>query len=140
MRSYGLTKARSMGPVAELVERSGGSIARVFRRGELPLRLIEEPDRLILLKDQLNLVECAAREIGDDALAARLSTEAGVAGLGPYGQQTAMMPRRSRARLRQHHHRVLAAILDTVHPRRLRRLRKMDLWSHRSDRDRAAEK
>lgn len=97
MRSYGLTKARSMGPVADLVERSGGSIARVFRRGELPLRLIEEPDRLILLKDQLNLVECAAREIGDDALAARLSTEAGVAGLGPYGQQTAMMPRLDRA-------------------------------------------
>jgi len=97
MRSYGLTKARSMGPVAELVERSGGSIARVFRRAELPLRLIEEPDRLILLKDQLNLVECAAREIGDDALAARLSTEAGVAGLGPYGQQTVMMPRLDRA-------------------------------------------
>ena len=97
MRSYGLTKARSMGPVAELVERSGGSIARVFRRAELPLRLIEEPDRLILLKDQLNLVECAAREIGDDALAARLSTEAGVAGLGPYGQQSAMMPRLDRA-------------------------------------------
>jgi len=46
MRSYGLTKARSMGPVADLVERSGGSIARVFRRAELPLRLIEEPDRL----------------------------------------------------------------------------------------------
>jgi AraC-like DNA-binding protein len=97
MRRYGLTKARSMGPVAEMVERSGGSVARVFRRAELPLRLIEEPDRLILLKDQLNLVECAAREIGDDALAARLSTEAGFASLGPYGQQMNMMPRLGRA-------------------------------------------
>ena len=76
-----------MGPVAEIVERSGGSVARVFRRAELPLRLIEEPDRLILLRDQLHLVECAAREIGDDALAARLSTEAGFAGLGPYGKR-----------------------------------------------------
>lgn len=92
MRSYGLTKARSMGPVAELVERSGGSIARVFRRAELPLRLIDEPERLILLKDQLNLVECAAREIGDDALAARLSTEAGFASLGTYGRQIDAMP------------------------------------------------
>jgi hypothetical protein len=45
----------------------------------------------------MNLVECAAREIGDDALAARLSTEAGVASLGPYGQQTAKMPRLDRA-------------------------------------------
>ena len=65
MRSYGLTRARSMGPVADIVERSGGSVARAFRRAELPLRLIDEPDRLILLRDQLNLVECAAREIGD---------------------------------------------------------------------------
>jgi AraC-like DNA-binding protein len=92
MRSYGLTRARSMGPVAEIVERSGGSIARVFRRAELPLLLIEEPDRLILLKDQLNLVECAAREIGDDALAARLSTEAGFASLGSYSRRVETMP------------------------------------------------
>ncbi|MGA2636648.1 AraC family transcriptional regulator ligand-binding domain-containing protein [Methylocella sp.] len=93
MRSYGLTRARSMGPVADIVERSGGSVARVFRRAELPLRLIDEPDRLILLKDQLNLVECAAREIADDALAARLSTEAGFASLGPYGRQIETTPR-----------------------------------------------
>jgi AraC-like DNA-binding protein len=65
----------------------------VFRRAELPLRLIDEPDRLILLKDQLNLVECAAREIGDDALAARLSTEAGFVSLGPYGRQMETTPR-----------------------------------------------
>ena len=97
MRGHGLTKARSMGPVAELVERSGGSAARVFRRAELPLRLLDEPDRLILLKDQLNLVECAAREIGDDALAARLSTEAGFTSLGSYGRQIAMMPRLDRS-------------------------------------------
>lgn len=97
MPSYGLTKARSMGPVAEIVEQSGGSIARVFRRAELPLRLIEEPERLILLKDQLNLVECAAREIGDDALAARLSTQAGFGSLGPYGRQIDAMPRLGQA-------------------------------------------
>jgi AraC-like DNA-binding protein len=92
MRSYGLTKARSMGPVADLVERAGGSLPRVFSRADLPLRLIEEPNRLILLKDQLALVECAAREIGDAALAARLSTEAGFSSLGTYGRHVEAMP------------------------------------------------
>ncbi|WP_264048603.1 AraC family transcriptional regulator [Methylobacterium flocculans] len=81
----GLTKARSMGPVAQAVERAGGSVARVFRRADMPLRLIEEPDRLMRLSDQLSIVENAAREIGDAALPARLSLEAGVASLGPYG-------------------------------------------------------
>lgn len=81
----GLTKARSMGPVAEAVARAGGSVARVFARAEMPLRLIEAPDRLILLRDQLRIVECAAREIGDPALPARLALEAGVPSLGPYG-------------------------------------------------------
>jgi hypothetical protein len=97
MRRYGLTKARSMGPVAEMVERAGGSLARVFRSAELPLRLIDEPDCLILLKDQFNLVECAAREVGDEALAARLSTEAGFASLGAYGKQIDAMPRLDQA-------------------------------------------
>jgi AraC-like DNA-binding protein len=86
MHGLGLTKARSMGPVAQLVQRSGGSVARVFRRAELPMRLVEEPDRLILLRDQLKLVECAAREIGDEALPARLSTEGGFGTLGAYGR------------------------------------------------------
>lgn len=92
MTRYGLTKARSMGPVTDMVERAGGSLIRVFRRADLPLRLIDEPERLILLKDQLTLVECAAREIGDDALAARLSTEAGFASLGTYGRHVKAMP------------------------------------------------
>lgn len=81
----GLTKARSMGPVAQAVERAGGSVARVFRRADMPMRLIDEPDRLMRLSDQLRIVENAAREIGDAALPARLSREAGVASLGPYG-------------------------------------------------------
>jgi AraC-like DNA-binding protein len=54
--------------------------------------LIEEQDRLILLEDQLALVEAAAREIGDDALAARLSTEAGFTSLGSYGRHVESMP------------------------------------------------
>jgi AraC-like DNA-binding protein len=82
----GLTKVRSIGPLAREVERAGGSITRVFRAAELPLGLIDEPERLFLLKDQLLLLECAAREIGDDALPARLSIGGGMACLGRYGE------------------------------------------------------
>ncbi|MCL8383117.1 AraC family transcriptional regulator [Xanthobacter aminoxidans] len=82
MTGWGLTKARSMGRVAEVVERAGGSPAKVFRAAELPLRLVDHPERLILLRDQLRLIACAAREIGDPALGARLSVEAGILGLG----------------------------------------------------------
>jgi AraC-like DNA-binding protein len=87
MSEIGYTKARSMGPVADAVERAGGSLARVFARAELPLRLIERPDQLILLKDQLALVEHAAREIDDEALPLRLSLEAGFRSLGALGER-----------------------------------------------------
>lgn len=86
-----------MGPVAELVERCGGSAARVFAHAELPLRLVDEPDRLILLRDQLALLESASREIGDEALSARLSIEAGFPSLGPYGRRALRMPTLDRA-------------------------------------------
>ena len=93
MESVGLTKARSIGPIAEEVERAGGSVARVFRNAELPLGILDQPERLILLRDQLRLLECAAREIGDDALPARLSVKAGVPGLGNYGRRMLDAPR-----------------------------------------------
>jgi AraC-like DNA-binding protein len=93
MNSIGLTKARSMGPLADAVERAGGSVTRVFREAELPLRLVEQPERLILLRDQLRLVECAAREIGDEALPARLAREAGMASLGGFGAHVCAAPR-----------------------------------------------
>jgi AraC-like DNA-binding protein len=76
-----------MGPIAEAVMAAGGSPARVFGRADIPLTLLDEPDRLILLSDQLKLVDAAIREIGDPALPARLSTRAGIASLGPIGVQ-----------------------------------------------------
>lgn len=92
MAAYGLTKARSAGGVADAVERGGGSIARVFHRADLPLRLIERPEHLILLRDQTRLLDAAAREIGDDALPARLSTEAGCFALGAYADAVCAQP------------------------------------------------
>lgn len=87
MAGHGLTRARTMGPIAEAVTLCGGSLARVFGRADLPLTLLDQPDRLILLRDQLRLVEAAIREVGDPALPARLSTGAGIVGLGPIGVQ-----------------------------------------------------
>lgn len=74
-----------MGPVADAVEQAGGNVARVFSSADLSLKLIDQPERLIPLRDQLTLLECAAREIADPALPARLSLQAGVSGLGAYG-------------------------------------------------------
>ncbi|SFV13813.1 AraC-type DNA-binding protein [Methylobacterium sp. 174MFSha1.1] len=87
MSAYGLTRARTVGTIARAVSEAGGSPARLFGRTGLPLTLLETPDRLILLRDQLALVEAAVREVGDPALPARLSMQAGIAGLGPIGAQ-----------------------------------------------------
>lgn len=87
MSDHGLTRALTMGPIAEAVRTAGGSLARVFGRAGMPLTLLDTPDRLILLRDQLALVEAAIREIGDPSLPARLSTATGIAGLGPIGVQ-----------------------------------------------------
>jgi AraC-like DNA-binding protein len=92
MSAYGLTKARTAGGVADVVERAGGSIERVFRRADLPLRLIDRPEHLILLRDQTRLLDAAAREIGDDALPARLSTDAGCFALGAYADAVCAQP------------------------------------------------
>ncbi|SFG29957.1 AraC family transcriptional regulator [Methylobacterium gossipiicola] len=87
MPRYGLTKARTMGAIAEAIRSAGGSSKRVFGRAGIPLTLLDTPDRLILLRDQVGLVQAAIREIGDPALPARLSTGFGIAGLGPIGLQ-----------------------------------------------------
>ena len=41
----GLTKMRSIGPLAEEIELAGGSVERVFRWADLPLQLLDEPER-----------------------------------------------------------------------------------------------
>ena len=92
MQETGFTKARSNGALADAVEIRGGSIKRVFARAELPLSLIDQPELLVPLRDQVLLLEYASREIGDDALSARLASEAGVPGLGVYGDRILSAP------------------------------------------------
>ena len=93
MHEIGFTKARSNGPIAEAVEMRGGSIALVFARAELPLGLIDQPELLVPLRDQVRLLEYASREVGDAALSARLASKAGVPGLGVYGCRLLAAPR-----------------------------------------------
>jgi AraC-like DNA-binding protein len=92
MHGTGFTKARSNGPIADAVERGGGSISRVFARAELPLGLIDQPELLVPLRDQIRLLEYASIEIGDAALSARLASEAGIPGLGVYGNRMLAAP------------------------------------------------
>jgi hypothetical protein len=42
--------------LADAVEIRGGSITRVFARAELPLRLIDQPELLVPLPDQILLL------------------------------------------------------------------------------------
>lgn len=86
MAERGLTRACTIGPVVAALEAAGGSVARAFRRAEMPLALVDEPDRLILLDDQIRLVAEAVRESGDPALPARLSVATGLGGLGAIGR------------------------------------------------------
>jgi AraC-like DNA-binding protein len=111
-----------MGLVAEAVERSGGSISRVFGRAELPLRLVERPEQIILLRDQLALVECAAREIGDDALPLRLSLEAG------FGTHVGSAPNLEEAIERCNAG--IGAMLQSATQLRLSRSRDQAVWSY----------
>ena len=92
MTDTGLTKARSMGPIAQAVQRAGGSMSRLLRKAELPPALLERPEVLIPLRDQLRVLELATRETGDDALPARLSLEGGIEQLGALGQYVARAP------------------------------------------------
>ena len=81
-----LTRASTVGPIVDVLQQGGGSVARVFRKAELPIRLSEAPDALVPLRDQLKLVELASQELGDPGLPARLAVSAGVAGLGAFGE------------------------------------------------------
>ena len=67
MRRTGYTRASTLGPIAGVVAANGGSIERVFRRAELPIRLLELPDTLLPLRDHFRLLAIASRELRDEA-------------------------------------------------------------------------
>lgn len=124
----GMTRARSMGPVALAVRRSGGSLARIFSRVELPLSLLDSPDTLIPLRDQLRLVELAAREIGDEALPARLALGGGVEHLGEFGRHVCAAERLETAIARCNGH--MSAALQSATVLGLSRAGRTARWTY----------
>ena len=90
--SVALTRIGTVGPLARTVEAAGVSAQRLLRRADLPPTLLERPHALVPLRDQFHLVAQAARMIGDEGLPARLSTAAGLAGLGPYADHVMSFP------------------------------------------------
>ena len=92
MSGVAFTRASTLGPILDLLEERGGCVDHVFRAADLPVQICSKPDALIPLRDQFNIIELAAREIGDEALPARLAMAAGVAGLGDYGRQFLAAP------------------------------------------------
>jgi AraC-like DNA-binding protein len=128
MSVTGFTKARSMGPVAAAVQRAGGSVARMFRQAELPVSLVDQPDLLIPLRDQLKLVEFAARETGDEALPARLSLQGGVEHLGTFGRHVCSAPQLGIAIARCNDH--MGSSLQSATFLRLSRLGRLARWSY----------
>jgi AraC-like DNA-binding protein len=97
MRRTGYTRASTLGPIADVVSATGGSIERVFRRAELPIRLLESPDALLPLRDHFRLLATASRELRDEAFAARLGRQTSIAGLGVYGKWVTQAPTLSEA-------------------------------------------
>lgn len=61
----GYTRASALGPITDFVETRGGSIERVFRRVDLPLALLDNPDLPLPLTEQFKVLSEAGREIGD---------------------------------------------------------------------------
>ncbi|MFA5899692.1 MAG: AraC family transcriptional regulator ligand-binding domain-containing protein [Hyphomicrobium sp.] len=71
-RLSGFTRASSLGPIAEFMDRQGGSIWRVLKAVDLPFVLLDDPDVIVPLREQFRLLERAARETGDEFFGARL--------------------------------------------------------------------
>lgn len=85
VRLSGVTRASSLGPISEFMDRHGGSIARVLRDVDLPLALLDQPEIIVPLREQFRLLERAARETGDAHFGARLGQAVSSPSLSAYG-------------------------------------------------------
>ncbi|WP_076866531.1 helix-turn-helix domain-containing protein [Bradyrhizobium mercantei] len=92
MHQTGYTRASTLGPIAEVVTAAGGSIARVFRRADLPLGLLDAPDTLLPLRDHFRLLMVTSRELHDEVFAVRLGRQTSMSGLGIFGRWVAQAP------------------------------------------------
>ncbi len=84
-RLSGFTRASSLGPIADFMDRQGGCISRVLSDVDLPFALLDQPDILVPLREQFRFLERAARETGDECFGARLGQDVRAKGLSAYG-------------------------------------------------------
>lgn len=85
LRLSGFTRASSLGPIAEFLNRQGGSAARVLRDVDLPFALLDQPELVIPLREQFRFLERAARRTGDPFFGARLGQVVRAPRLSAYG-------------------------------------------------------
>ncbi|MEM5582091.1 AraC family transcriptional regulator ligand-binding domain-containing protein [Roseibium sp. AS2] len=81
----GYTRASALGPITEFVETRGGSIERIFRRVDLPLALLDNPDLPLPLREQFKVLREAGREIGDPFFGAALGRVVSMKKLSAFG-------------------------------------------------------
>lgn len=84
-RLSGFTRASSLGPIADFMDRQGASVARVLQDVDLPFALLEQPEIVIPLREQFRFLERAARETGDAYFGARLGQAVKSPDLSAYG-------------------------------------------------------
>ncbi len=126
-----LTRASTIGPLADALRARGGSADRLFRQADLPLGIIDAPQTLVPLNRQTRLVEMATVEVGDPALPLRLAAAAGVSGLGPYAPRILGAP--SLGEAISVGNGLTAAILQSATVTRLRVAGAEARWSYRVD-------
>ena len=85
-RQSGFTRASSLGPIADVLGRQGGSILRVLKDVDLPVALLEAPEMLVPLREQFRLLERAARTTGDPEFGARLGRDVRIKKLSAFGK------------------------------------------------------
>ena len=90
MRGY--TRASALGPIADFVDARGGSIERIFRRADLPLALLDNPDLPLPLRDQFKILGEAGREIGDPFFGASLGRQVSMKKLSAFGAWVSSAP------------------------------------------------
>lgn len=85
LRTSGYTRASALGPIAQFVDRQGGSIVRIFDAADLPISILEQPDIVLPLREQFRLLKRAARTLGDDIFGARLGELVKAQSLSAFG-------------------------------------------------------
>lgn len=84
-RLSGFTRAASLGPIANFMDRQGGNLARVLSDVDLPFALLDQPEIVVPLREQFRFLERAAKETGDRYFGARLGQAVSSPDLSAYG-------------------------------------------------------